>query len=206
MVVRLSAPGVKRRARTRAAARAALRCLVAAVAWLAPAGLAQAQPTTVLDGDLVVAPPAALPTGLSMGVGLGFLRGCTLAWGVRASWSTATEYTLAWQVDHDDVRIRAVGALQKAIGRGTLALRLGVGATLVHETRTRTQGARAGLTGNDLQITAWAGLPAADLEGVVMLHLSRSWSLIASVGPSLHLLTSGPRAGWTSSLGVAWQP
>jgi len=187
---------------------ASLSAGLLAVAALLGASTAAAQPgpTTVVDGGLALAAPAALPTGLSTGVGVGVSRGCTFAWGVRASWSTATEYTLAWEVRDDDVRLRAVGELQRAVGRGTLALRLGVGGTLVHELRTRTQGARAGLTGNDLETSAWSLLPAADLEAVVLLHFSPSWSAILSGGPSLHLVDGALRAGWTSFVGVGWQP
>src|SRR5687768_5471639 len=99
--------------------RTLLRGLVAAaVASLVGVGAAQAQQRVVLEADLVLALPAALPTGLSTGVGVGFVQGCWLAWGVRASWSTATEYTLAWEVDDDDFRGRVFLALQHTAGPG----------------------------------------------------------------------------------------
>lgn len=188
--------------------RALLQTLLPCALTAAALGVstAQAQQRTVLEGDLVVALPAALPTGLSTGVGAGFVQGCWLAWGVRASWSTATEHTLAWEVGDDDFRGRVFGALQHTAGPGTLGLRLGVGGTLVHEVRTRTQGARAGLTGNELRTSTWAMLPAADLEGVVLLHVLPAWSVIVSAGPSLHLLDGEPRAGWTGSVGIGWEP
>lgn len=189
--------------------------VAAAVASMLGMGAAQAQrpmevpaggQRVVVDGDLVVAHPAALATGMSTGVGLGVTHGCWLAWGVRASWSTATEHTLAWEVTNEDFRGRVFGAMQHDAGRGTLALRLGVGGTLVHETRTRTQGDRAGLSGNELATSAWALLPAADLEGVVTLRVLGAWSLIVSAGPSLHWMDGEALAGWTGSAGVGWQP
>jgi hypothetical protein len=186
--------------------RGLLAVAVASLASLMPTGAVQAQPTTMVEADLVVALPAALPTGLSTGVGVGFAHGGTFAWGVRASWSTATEYTLAWEVADDDFRGRVFGAVQHVAGLGTLALRLGVGTTLVHETRTRTQGARAGLSGNELRTSTWALLPAADLEAVILLHVLPAWSVVVSGGPSLHLLDGEARAGWTGSVGIGWEP
>src|ERR1700690_2713745 len=101
----------------------------------------------MLDAGLVANHPVALDTGLSMGVGAGASLGRTLVLGVRASWATATESSTAWLVTHDDLRLRLTGGVQRDVGRGRFALRLGVGPSLVHETRTRNQGARAGLSG-----------------------------------------------------------
>lgn len=159
----------------------------------------------VLDGGLVVGFPAALPTGLSTGIGAGFARGTTLAWGARASWSTATESSMTWDVTQSDLRLRATAALQHAAGRGTFGVRLGLGGTLVHESRIRNQGKRAGLTGSELEDSAFALLPGFDLEGVVALHVAGPWLFVVSGGPSAHY-DSGVHGGWTSQLGVAWQP
>src|SRR5439155_8078213 len=119
-----------------------------------------------VDGGLVVGFPAALATGLAKGAGAGVTIGGGLAWGARASWLTATESSLARTVTHSDLRLRATGGLQKAAGRGTIGLRLGLGGTLVHETRVRNQGMRAGLSGSELETSAFRLVPAADLDAV----------------------------------------
>jgi hypothetical protein len=162
-----------------------------------------------LEGQLVLALPAALATGLSTGVGASYTRFATkngtLALGARASWSTATEYTLTEAVRNDDIRLRLCGMVQRPAGRGSFALRLSAGGTLVYEDRTRAQGNRAGLTGSALETTTWSMLPAADAEGVVFLRVWESWGMSVSGGPTLHIMSSGARWGWTSSLGVTWQ-
>lgn len=161
-----------------------------------------------VDAGLVVGFPAALPTGLSKGVGAGvsMTSGSWFAWGARTSWVTATEASLPWTVTHSDLRLRVTGALQKAAGRGTLGLRLGVGGTLVHESRLRNQGMRAGLTGSELETSSFAMLPAADLDAVLALHVAGPWVLVMSAGPSMDVFESKLHAGWSAQLGVAWQP
>jgi hypothetical protein len=167
-------------------------------------------PRSTLDGGLVLALPAALTTGMSAGVGMGFQRvitaGGRVAWGARASWSTATEYTLVDTVRNDDIRLRLCGVLQHIAGRGSFGLRLGVGATAVYENVTASQGSRAGLSGSALETSKWSLLPAADVEGVVFLRIWHSWGMSLSGGPTLHLLDGSPRYGWSSELGVLWQP
>ncbi|HET7502792.1 MAG TPA: hypothetical protein VFK02_17340 [Kofleriaceae bacterium] len=161
-----------------------------------------------VDGGLVVGFPAALPTGLAMGAGAGvsLTAASWLAWGARASWATATESSLPWTVTQSDLRLRVTGAVQKAAGRGTLALRLGLGGTLVHESRVRNQGMRAGLTGPELATSSFALLPAADLDAVVGLHVAGPWLLVLSGGPSVDVLERTLHGGWNAQLGVAWQP
>ncbi len=167
-------------------------------------------PKNTFDTELVLASPAELSTGMSAGVGTDFSRritaGGALAWGARASWSTATEYTLIDTVRNDDIRLRLYGLVQHYAGRGSFGLRLGAGATAVYEGRTRAQGARADLSGNDLKTTAWYLLPAADLEVVVVLRVWRSWGMSLNGGPTLHLVDGSARVGWSSGLGVSWQP
>jgi len=167
-------------------------------------------PKNTLDSQLVLARPAALQTGMSAGVGAGFSRritaGGALAWGARASWSTATEYTEIDTVRNDDIRLRLCGSVQHNAGRGSFGLRVGAGATAVYEDRTRAQGTRVGLTGSDLENTSWHLFPAADLEAVVVLRVWKSWGMSLSGGPTLHLIESSVRAGWSSAVGVAWQP
>jgi hypothetical protein len=159
-----------------------------------------------VDGGLAVGFPAALPTGLAKGVGVGFTIGRTVAWGVRASWLTATESSLPWTVTHSDLKLRTTGALQASAGRGTIGLRIGVGGTLVHESRVRNQGMRAGLMGSELETSAFRLLPAADLDAVVALHVAGPWLLMTSGGPSVDLLDGKLHGGWSAQLGVAWQP
>jgi hypothetical protein len=172
---------------------------------------ATAPPKNTLDAGLVLAYPAALNTGMSSGVGASFMRTATrggwLAWGARASWSTSTEYSPAptYAVRNDDIRLRLCGQIQRAVGRGLFGLRMGLGGTLVYEDKTLVQGARAGVTGSQREISSWAMLPAGDLEGIVVLRVWDSWGMSVSGGPTLHGLHNGVRAGWTSGLGVTWQ-
>ncbi|MCC6750361.1 MAG: hypothetical protein IT371_22035 [Deltaproteobacteria bacterium] len=162
-------------------------------------------PTHLVEGRLLLSLPAALPTGMTTGVELAYTRGRLLCWGVRVSWGTATEFTPSWEVRHDDLRLRAVGALQRSFGRATVGVRLGVGGTLVHELRTRSQGNRAGLTGEALTASAWRLLPALELEPTVVLRLLAGFGLSVSGGPSLHLLDGAARFGWLAGAGIAWQ-
>ncbi len=158
-----------------------------------------------VDAGLVLALPVALGTGLSTGAGAGItLGGGHLAWGVRASWSTATESSIVWTVSHDDIKLRAFGALQQRAGRGRFALRLGFGPTIVHETRVRNQAARAHLTG--LDTSAFQVAPAGVLEAALALPVAGPWLLMISGGPSLSVIDGGARWGWTSLLGAGWQP
>ena len=159
-----------------------------------------------VDAGLVLGLPATWQTGLTTGVGGGLTCGRTFAWGVQASWSAATESSLAWTVSHDDFRLRATAAVQRAAGRGTFALRLGLGPTFVYEERVRNQGVRAGLTGSDLETSALATVPAAELEGVVALHVAGPWLIIVAGGPSLLVSDGAVHGGWTTQLGVGWQP
>lgn len=170
-------------------------------------------PANTVAAELVLGLPAALATGLSSGVGATYVRrsrwlgwGTRLAWGAVASWSTATEYSLTEEVRNDDIRMRVCGLLQHQAGRGSLGLRLGLGATTVYESRTREQGSRAGLSGSALQVTHWYLFPAGDLDAVVFLRVWNAWGMTLSGGPSLHLIDGSARVGWTSGLGVAWQP
>lgn len=161
----------------------------------------------LVDGGLVVGFPAALPTGMSRGIGGGVTFGeCPLRWGARAAWVTATENGPTWEVTHSDLRLRVTGSAHHEVGRGSLALRVGAGGTLVHESRLRNQGMRAGLTGDELETSTFAMLPAADLEAVVAVKVIGAWLLVVSGGPSVAVLDGSPRASWTAQLGVAWQP
>jgi hypothetical protein len=162
-------------------------------------------PLTV-DGGLVLASPAALQNGLSTGVGVGASYGRLLAWGLRASWSTATESSVDWTVTQADWKLRATAALQTSAGRGRFALRLGLGPTFVQETRLRNQGMRAGLTGSALTTSALTSVPAGDLDGVVAVHIAGRWLLTMSGGPSVTVVGGQARVGWTAQLGTGWQP
>ena len=160
-----------------------------------------------VDGGLSLGFPTALPTGLSRGIGGGVTFGeCPLRWGARAAWVTATESTLAWEVTHSDLRIRITGSAQHDAGRGSFGIRLGAGGTMIHETRVRAQGMRAGLTGSELETSAFTMAPAADLEAVVSLHLLGRWLLVVSGGPSVARVDGALHGSWTAELGVAWQP
>jgi hypothetical protein len=159
-----------------------------------------------VDAGLVVGLPAALPTGLARGIGAGVTSGRRLAWGARASWVTATESSQVWTVTHSDLRLRVTGAVQATPGRGTIGLRLGVGGTLVHESRDRNQGMRAGLSGAALATSTYEMLPAADLDLVIALHVTGPWLLVTSGGPSVDVVDGALHGGWSAQLGIAWQP
>jgi hypothetical protein len=188
--------------------------VVAVVSALLFAGSVAAQSTeaefadanNLVEGRLILALPAALGTGLTAGIGAAYTRGRGwLGWGAKASWSTATEYTLTESVRNDDIRFTLFGVARYAAGRGTFGLRLGAGGVLVYEDRTRSQGARAGLTGSALSKTAWAALPGSELEFFVKLRILDAWSMTVSGGPACYLLKSKIRPGWITGLGVAWQ-
>lgn len=159
-----------------------------------------------LDGGLVMGRSLTLDTGMATGVGAGLTYGRRFAVGARASWASATESSTVWTVTHDDYTLRGVAAVQQPAGRGLFALRLGAGASLVHESRTRNQGQRAQLTGSDLMNTATALLPGGELEAVVAVHVAGPWLLALSGGPSAIIDDGALRAGWTAQLGVGWQP
>lgn len=185
----------------------ALVLLVAALAHVGAPGAEPADPRHLVTAGALIAQPAALQTGTTAGIDVSYRRRWRwpwLAWGVRASWSTATEYTLDWAVRDDEVRLRGFGAVQRRIGRGAVGLRLGLGGTLVHEGRTSSRVGRAG-SGADLETSAWSFLPAAELEGTVQLRVLGSWGLVVSGGPSLHLEAGAARFGWLVGLGGTWQ-
>jgi hypothetical protein len=158
-----------------------------------------------VNGGVVAATPTAFPTGLAKGLGGGITVGRTLTWGAQVSWATATESTIGWTVSHDDFAFRLTGGAHASVGRGMFGLQLGLGTTLVHEIRHRIRGDVAGSTGMALETTATAIGPAAGLDAVIRLHLTGSWMMVMSGGPSLTRLDRALHTGWTTHLGIAWQ-
>lgn len=161
----------------------------------------------LLDGGLLVAMPSALPAGMTTGVGAGITRECSCWWsyGARASWSQLTSSDMSWTVTHQEYRLRGDAAIRHAFGRGTLALRLDVGTTIVHEHRIRNQSSRLPPMGS-FESKAVAALPAAELEAVIALHVTGPWLMVVSGGPAADIYNGGLRGGWTAQLGVGWQP
>jgi len=159
-----------------------------------------------VDGGLFLGPATALGPSLSSGLGFGVTRGDRFAWEARASWSTATESSIPWTVTQADLRLRGGVALQRRLGRARVGLRLGLGPTIVHETRVRNQGMRAGLSGADLETSTYSALPAGDLEGLVAVHVFGPWLLALSGGPSASVHDGSAHGGWIAQLGVGWQP
>ncbi len=157
----------------------------------------------VLDGGLLVGEPAALPSGMSTGLSAGITRmcGCHFEYGARIGWSTTTEYSEFWTVTHEDMRLRAIGGLVHRAGRGTVSLRLALGATIVHEDRTRNQTMETALDSR-----AFDTLPAADLEASFAVHIAGPWLAIVSAGPSFDYFQGSIAHGWMAEMGVAWQP
>jgi hypothetical protein len=154
-------------------------------------------PLTV-DGGLVLDLPTALGPGLSNGFGIGVTRGRLLAWGARAAWSTATESSIPWTVTQSDLRLRVVGVIQHTLGRARVGLRLGVGPTIVHETRLRN--------GCALETSAFSTLPAGEVEALVAVHVFGPWLFDVGGGPSAAVDGGSLRGGWVSLIGVGWQP
>lgn len=157
-----------------------------------------------LEAGLLTALPAALPVGLSTGVAAGVVHAGTLTWGARASWSQATEYTETWAVTHQEIRLRALGILQHNLGRATIGLQLGLGATVLYESRLRAQAARLGDAGLALNQSAWSALPAADLQAAIALPVVDAFGLTLAGGPSVHLFQGGAIIGWQAFLAANW--
>jgi hypothetical protein len=157
-----------------------------------------------IDGGLVVATTSALPSGLAAGAGAAVTRDCTcwLSYGASLAVTTITESQMAWTVTHDDFRVRVFGALRHAVGRGNVALRLGVGPSIVHEHRTRNEA----VPGSGLDTTANAMLPALDLEGMFVVHVMGPWLAVIEAGPALDRFDGALRTGWIAGLGIGWQP
>ena len=150
--------------------------------------------------------PAALGTGLSMGLAARWLQPGRWTWGGEVSASSATEYGASWEVTQRDLRARGLLGLQAAMGRGRMALLLGLGVTAVQESRLRNQGERLGLSGEALEQAAWGALASADLLAVVSVPVVGAWAAVVAAGPALHVGQGGARAGWTAQLGVGWLP
>ena len=185
---------------------------------LRPASLTRQRAVNLVEARVLLAMPAALPTGLATGVEATFTRTWRrwLAWGVRLSWSTATEhttdYSVGWEVRHDDVRLRGLLLLRRALGRATLALRLGAGLTLVHQGLTEKLPASYAELSPYVTVgraapeeNGWKVLPAIELEPAITLRLVGGWGVSLGGGPALHIVDGSARWGWTSGLGVAWQ-
>jgi hypothetical protein len=151
-----------------------------------------------IDGGLFLALPTTLGPSLSTGFGVGVLRGGTFAWGARASWSTATESSILWTVTQWDLRLRLDGAVQRRIGRARVGLQLGVGPTIVHETRDRNS--------STIEATDSAFLPAGELEAFLALHVFGPWLCVLRGGPSAVIDGGALHGGWVSLIGVGWQP
>ena len=152
----------------------------------------------MLDAGLFTSPATALGPSLSTGAAAGVSRGHRFAWQLRASWSTATESSIAWTATHSEVRLRAGGLIQHRLGRAQVGLRLGAGPTFVHETRTRNQ--------SSLQTSALSTIAGADLEAVVAVHIWNRWLLVMSGGPDASWSEGTAHAGWLAQMGVGWQP
>ncbi len=158
------------------------------------------------DAGLFLSLPVAMAAGLSKGLAAGATWGRAFAVGGRTSWSTATEYTHSHEVTQSDLRLRATGTAELAIGTGFLGFRLSPGATLIHETRKRVQGERLGLTGDALERSAWKWVPGAELEAVTRIKLVGNWGMSLGIGPSFHWALGEPAWGGVGNLGIAWLP
>jgi hypothetical protein len=182
---------------------ALLATLAQGVAWAQTPEVAdtwRVQPggPLMLDAGILASPAAALGPSLSTGVAAGVSRGGRIAWQVRASFSSATESSMAWTVTQAELRLRAGALIQRPLGRARIGLRVGLGPTVVHETRARNQ--------STLQTSDFATIPAGDLEVVLALHVWSRWLLVMSGGPDASESGGSLHAGWLGQLGVGWQP
>lgn len=193
-----------------------------ALAWLVaslfalPALAQEAEPAHPWSGKQLHAAminglPAVLGTGMSTGGSLRWLQPLGQAqtrwvWGGELSVSSSTEYGASWQVSHTDMRVRVLGGVQAALGRGKMALLLGAGPTAVLENRLRNQGERLGLSGDALEQNSWGALASVDLSWSVAAPVVGPWAAIVSAGPALHVGSNGAALGWTTLLGVGWMP
>jgi hypothetical protein len=159
----------------------------------------------VVDGGAALGFPTLLPTGLARGLSVGINQGRRLAWGARVALTTLTETTEAWRVTHQEMRARVTGSLQHDAGRGTLALRAGLGGAVVREARLRNQGMRAGLEGDALSTTAYALVPVASLDAVVAVRVRGPWIIQLAGGPVVAMYDGRARGGWSAEVGLAWQ-
>jgi hypothetical protein len=161
-----------------------------------------------VDAGLYTGMAAGLPSGLEPGLGIGITHecGCWFAYGARLAVAGITESSEAYTASDIDFRVRVIAAIHHSVGRGELSLRLGAGTNIVYEDRVRNGGDRAGLTGDALETRTVAALPAADLEGVITLHVIGPWLFIASGGPTVEILNSAAHGGFVAGLAVGWQP
>ncbi|MFT3693037.1 MAG: hypothetical protein QM831_07840 [Kofleriaceae bacterium] len=186
-----------------------------ALLLLAGARVATAEPfeteasgPITLDAAYVIAKPAALQTGMSTGLGATITHtcGCNLSYGAELSWGRVSEPGATWIVTQDDYRLRVVGAVRHDIGRGSIALQLGVGPVLIHENRDRQQGMRAGLSGDELHTSGTTIAPSAALEAIVTMKVQGPWALHAGAGPAADIFDGDLHAGWQVEVGLAWAP
>jgi|GEM_PF-1861021 len=155
----------------------------------------------------------ALPALLGVGQSLGGVAALTVGngpflYGVRASVSTGEEFSPSWRLDHTELRVRALGGVRAAAGRGTWILRLGLGMTVVNEARERHNAGSLALSNVNFEESAWTAVPAVELEGGLVLDVHGAWGLALFGGPTLHFggATDGGNWGWTASGSVVWTP
>lgn len=174
----------------------------AAVALPAAATEPRADSPLELEAGVLVAHPAALATGQSLGAALGVVSTGWLAWGAVTSLSQASESSASHAVDHLEWRARAVGRLELRLGRGSFEVRAAVGATLVSETRLRHQSGR--LAGDVQTESAVSVLPAAEVLAGARLRVFEGWGLGLELGPSWHLQVSdmAAKTGFSATVGV----
>ena len=161
-----------------------------------------------VDAGVFIGQPAALPAGVASGVEVGVARayGPAFAYGARLAVAGITESSEAFTASDLDFRGRATAALGHVIGRGELALRLGAGANLVYEDRTRNGGGRAGLMGSALETHTLGALPAVDLEAVLALHVYGPWLVVVTGGGTADLRDGGVFGGFVAGIAIGWQP
>lgn len=181
------------------------------VTLAALAGAPQESHAAPADGvgvGLLVASPALLDPSLGSGIQASWaptvlLRrgGLRVDVGGVLAWLGASEDTLGWQVDHDELRAAATLEGRWRRGRGALLMQLGVGGTLVWEGRERHQSRR--LAGGPLTTSGSALLGQGSAQLGAQVRLVRELWLALRVGPTLHL-GAGGGAGYGGVLEVRW--
>lgn len=163
-----------------------------------------------LEGSVTTALPASLQTGMAVGVAANWLTApFATQWlqtGVSVGWGATTEYSPSWSVRHDELRARAVVAIEHQRGAGAVGVRLAAGATAIHEARDRAQAGRLGETGSALAVRTWAVQPGLDLSATATVLPLPAWGVGVALGPTLHGGSGDVRWGWQGAVTLRWLP
>lgn len=189
--------------------RPSLLALFAAGAALCAESVAHADAPSDVAVGMAVASPAQLDPSLGSGVGLSWVPlrlwqhgAMRLHAGGGLSWLRASEDTLSWQVEHDELRLAGLLEGRWRRGRGGLTARLGVGISAVFEARERHQSRR--LEGGPFTTNGQALFGTVTFALGAEVRLVRSLYLGVSAGPAAHFGATGAGVGYAGGLEARW--